>query len=124
MELILIDIFAVGVCLAWMLTTKTYSKPHPPGPKGLPLLGNMLDMPTSHEWLKAAEWKKVYGTYLMCFGDIRYTDERHWGVGDVIFLSVLGKSIVFLNSYKAVTDLMDKQSNACSSRPHSQMGDL
>ena len=46
------------------------------------------------------------------------------GVGDVIFLSVLGKSVVFLNSYKAVTDLMDKQSNACSSRPHSQMGDL
>ena len=125
MELILTDIFAVGVCLAWMLTTKTYSKPHPPGPKGLPLLGNMLDMPTSHEWLKAAEWKKVYGTYLMCSGDIRYTDERHWGgVGDVIFLSVLGKSIVFLNSYKTVTDLMDKQSNACSSRPHSQMGDL
>ena len=78
MELILIDIFAVGVCLAWMLTTKTYSKPHPPGPKGLPLLGNMLDMPTSHEWLKAAEWKQVYGTYLMCSGDISYTDERHW----------------------------------------------
>lgn len=33
----------------------------PPGPRGLPLLGNVLDMPTTYPWLTFAEWAKKYG---------------------------------------------------------------
>ena len=33
----------------------------PPGPKGWPIIGNMLDMPSSFHWLKYAEWSKQYG---------------------------------------------------------------
>jgi hypothetical protein len=33
----------------------------PPGPKGLPLVGNVADMPTQHEWKTFAEWARKYG---------------------------------------------------------------
>ena len=33
----------------------------PPGPKGLPILGNVFDVPKSFEWVKSAEWSRQYG---------------------------------------------------------------
>jgi hypothetical protein len=33
----------------------------PPGPHGLPLLGNALQMPTTMPWLRFTEWKEKYG---------------------------------------------------------------
>lgn len=51
-----------GVLLVWqLLKKKATAAPHPPGPKGLPVVGNVADMPTSHEWYKFAEWGKQYG---------------------------------------------------------------
>lgn len=35
--------------------------PFPPGPKGLPLAGNLLDMPSEKEWLTFAKWGEIYG---------------------------------------------------------------
>ena len=45
-------------------------------------------------------------------------------IGDLVFLRIFGKQLLFLNSYEAVTDIMEKRSKACSSRPHSEMGEL
>ena len=33
----------------------------PPGPKGLPVIGNLLDMPTSFEWETYHKWSKELG---------------------------------------------------------------
>lgn len=33
--------------------------PLPPGPKGVPVLGNALDLPKTQEWLTYAKWGKV-----------------------------------------------------------------
>ena len=33
----------------------------PPGPKGLPLVGNILDMPSEKEWLTFTRWGELYG---------------------------------------------------------------
>ena len=35
--------------------------PLPPGPKGYPLIGNLLDMPLHKPWLAYDEWRRTYG---------------------------------------------------------------
>ena len=37
------------------------SPPLPPGPKKIPILGNLFDMPAERQWLRFAAWGKKYG---------------------------------------------------------------
>lgn len=71
----------------------------PPGPRGLPLLGNILDMPSSTEkaWLHWQKFKKTYGP--------------------VISVTVLGQTIVILNEYNVAVELLEKNSAVYSNRP-------
>lgn len=39
--------------------------PLPPGPKGYPLIGHALDIPTTQQWRTYAQWAKVYGEPLL-----------------------------------------------------------
>ena len=75
--------------------------PYPPGPKPLPLLGNLLDVPSSYYWLTYAVWAKKYG--------------------DINHISVFGQHIVILNSIEACTDLLEKRSAKYSDRPRFPM---
>jgi hypothetical protein len=73
------------------------SLPLPPGPKPLPLIGNLLDLPISKEWLTYHAWTERYG--------------------DVVYAEALGRKIVILGSAEAVKDLLDCRSSAYSDRP-------
>ncbi|KAI5890488.1 cytochrome P450 [Schizophyllum commune H4-8] len=79
--------------------------PLPPGPPGLPLLGNLLDLPFDFQWLKFAEWSKQCSS-------------------DVIHISVGGKSIIGLQSFEACFDLLERRSSNYSSRADTPMLDL
>ncbi|KAH7374847.1 cytochrome P450 [Plectosphaerella cucumerina] len=73
--------------------------PPPPGPKGLPLLGNLNDLPTpdaleAHHWL---EHKKLYGP--------------------LSSVSVLGQRLVIINDADIAFELLEKRSAKHSSRP-------
>lgn len=45
----------------WLRGKGTSTIPLPPGPMKLPVLGNLLDIPTERQWLKFAMWGKLYG---------------------------------------------------------------
>ena len=54
-----------ALILAWSLSRKRSGQfshyPLPPGSKGLPLVGNLWDIPKEKEWITFAEWGKRYG---------------------------------------------------------------
>jgi hypothetical protein len=72
------------------------SLPLPPGPKPLPLIGNLLDIPNNMEWLTYQAWNERYG--------------------DVVYVEALGQKIVILGSATAVNDLMERRSAVYSDR--------
>ncbi|EKM54991.1 uncharacterized protein PHACADRAFT_208527 [Phanerochaete carnosa HHB-10118-sp] len=76
--------------------------PHPPGPPGLPLLGNLLDVPDDPTWMAYIRWGEKYNS-------------------DVLRLNVLRDNIIIVNSLEAATDLLDKRSAIYSDRPKMPM---
>ncbi|KIJ70462.1 hypothetical protein HYDPIDRAFT_79110 [Hydnomerulius pinastri MD-312] len=99
-----LDLCLAGVGLYFVnrVLTKKNPAPFPPGPKGLPLVGNIADMPSVKPWLTFADWGKKYG--------------------DISHAEVLGQHIVVLNSVKTAMDLLDKKSSSYSDRPVLPMG--
>ncbi|KAI0058422.1 cytochrome P450 [Artomyces pyxidatus] len=73
------------------------SLPRPPGPKGLPVIGNLFDIPKTNSWLTYEEWARTYG--------------------DIMSVEVFGQVIVILQSPKAVRDLLEKRGTIYSDRP-------
>jgi hypothetical protein len=73
----------------------------PPGPKPLPLIGNLLDLPQEKEWLTYRTWNDRYG--------------------DVVCVDALGQKIVILGSAAAVDELLEKRGAIYSDRPLTPM---
>nr|F1SY52.1 RecName: Full=Cytochrome P450 monooxygenase 45 [Postia placenta Mad-698-R]BAK09396.1 cytochrome P450 [Postia placenta]BAK20189.1 cytochrome P450 [Postia placenta] len=77
----------------------------PPGPFRWPLIGNALQLPQDHPWVKYTEWAKMYGPLMQ--------------------LDVLGQHMLVITSAQTARDLMEKRSSIYSDRPHLVMaGDL
>ncbi|KZT54141.1 cytochrome P450 [Calocera cornea HHB12733] len=84
----------VGTVLLYVLTTSKSNLP--PGPPGLPILGNMLQLPSKLLFIKLDEWSKTYG--------------------DLYTVNVAGKKIVVLSSAKSSGDLLERKSGITSGR--------
>ncbi|KAI0072731.1 cytochrome P450 [Panus rudis PR-1116 ss-1] len=69
----------------------------PPGPKPLPVLGNLLDLPRDAPWKTYASWTRKYG--------------------NIIHFRVLRSSVIVINSYAVAHDLLEGRSAIYSSRP-------
>jgi hypothetical protein len=45
----------------WRALQKRSGLPYPPGPKGYPLIGNLLDIPSDFGWLTFKKYAEQYG---------------------------------------------------------------
>ncbi|KAI9439112.1 cytochrome P450 [Lactarius indigo] len=91
--------FCTAVGFAVFSTARYFRSPWrklPPGPRGLPLLGNALQM-GGPQWLTFIKWSEQFG--------------------DVFYLNAMGKHMVVLNTQKAASDLLDRRAEIYSDRP-------
>ena len=73
----------------------------PPGPAGLPVVGNLFDIPTERAWIEYTEWGKRYGP--------------------IAYAESLGIRILVLNTHAVASELMEKRSSIYSGRPSAVM---
>ncbi|KAN0084486.1 Cytochrome P450 [Tylopilus felleus] len=76
---------------------KRSSYPLPPGPPGLPWVGNIIGVNAEAPWLTYAKWARTYG--------------------DIVYSRLLGRDIIIINSEKIAKDLLESRSKNYSDRP-------
>lgn len=76
-------------------------------------------MPTSEEWLEVTNWGKKYGARHRFHG-CSLSDSVSLP-GDVVYVENLGQPLIFINTYKAAFELLDKKSSIYSDRPRLPM---
>ncbi|KAF9463048.1 cytochrome P450 [Collybia nuda] len=84
------------VTIVWLKPGSKKHIPFPPGPPADPLIGHLRIIPSNNQETFFYELGKKYG--------------------DIIYLNILGRSIVVLNSARAAVDLLEKRSSNYSDR--------
>ncbi|KAF9001516.1 cytochrome P450 [Cyathus striatus] len=101
----IIDVTAsiVGVVTVYLyLRSRGRHIPLPPGPRKLPLIGNVLDIPSDFPSKGYDDMCKKYNS-------------------DIIHLNAFGTDIVVVNTYETAQELLEKRSAIYSSRPRAIM---
>ena len=44
-----------------LLHVRSRGLPYPPGPKRIPIIGNLIDMPSKEAWVTYKKWSAQYG---------------------------------------------------------------
>ncbi|KAF8992112.1 cytochrome P450 [Cyathus striatus] len=70
--------------------------PFPPGPKGHPLLGNLLQLQTT-PWYTFLQWSEVYGP--------------------IFYINMCGQNAVVLGTHEAASNLLENRAGIYSDRP-------
>ncbi|KAJ3835522.1 cytochrome P450 [Lentinula raphanica] len=100
---------AIFVLFAIFFTLKAIKAFHlrsklPPGPSGVPIFGNVFQLPQNQMWLAFDKWTKQYGP--------------------IFYLNIAGQDVIVLGHRKAATDLLDRRANAYSDRPELVVSNL
>jgi len=62
---ILVAVIAVSAVAFVYQQRKGKGLPLPPGPKGLPVLGNLRDLAVKTLWFPATRWAKEFGSHII-----------------------------------------------------------
>ncbi|KAA1473676.1 cytochrome P450 [Dentipellis sp. KUC8613] len=100
----LIFVLIVGLCTALFVRYIRSPFRHlPPGPTGLPFLGNFFHLLERPQHLAFSRWANIYG--------------------DLFYLSVPGRRLLVINSREVAIDLLERRSTIYSNRPQSIVED-
>ncbi|KAI0352616.1 CyP450 monooxygenase [Trametes cingulata] len=88
--------------LAWRARTK--GVPLPPGPRPLPIVGNLLELPRTKEWIGLRDMCATYG--------------------DMVYLRVPGQSLLVIGSADMAVEYLEKRSANSSDRLPSVLVEL
>ncbi len=98
MELSSLVVYAVLVFSVTLLAKRRRSSlPLPPGPRRLPIVGNLFNRPIYNTWLTYTDWRTRYG--------------------DIVSMEVLGQPVIIVNSAKGAAELFEKRSSNYADRP-------
>lgn len=101
---------------------RTCGRPLPPGPKPLPIVGNMFDMPRSRQWVGYRDLSRELGKWDRA--SIRTSALIGLVEGDIMYFQVLGQSIMVIGSPEAMFEYLDKRSANTSDRVQTPMIEL
>ena len=77
------------VLLLWVYTQFASIKAFPPGPRPLPFVGNIFDLPTAQIWKTFHSWKAQYGVWYQIDLFLLLTELQS---GDVVHFRAFRKS--------------------------------
>ncbi|KAF8075301.1 cytochrome P450 oxidoreductase [Lyophyllum atratum] len=87
----------LAVLSLYLFSQKIRNRSLPPGPRGLPIVGNMFDMPKEYEWEHWAKHKDLYGP--------------------ISTVNVLSTRVIIINDLQTALDLLETKSSIYSNRP-------
>ena len=94
--------------------------PYPPGPRPLPLIGNLFDIRKEFSWLSYTELSKKHGIIYFAAKELLI----EYMTGNVLSFRVFGNVVVVLNSTKAAKDLLESRGDIYSGRPVSPITEM
>ena len=107
---------ALFLHVVWQIVRKSTSNlPLPPGPKPLPFVGNLHQLPVESQEKTFYSWGRRYGTSNERLRDSRSPLNR--SLGGLVYAKLLHKSILVINSVDIARDLMEKRGANYSDRP-------
>jgi cytochrome P450 len=95
----LLAVTALAGFVLWLITrlVQRAFRSLPPGPKGLPLIGDVVHI-QDPDWLTSPQRVAEYG--------------------EMMYINALGNGVLILNSQRVAVDLLEKRANIYSDRPH------
>lgn len=114
MNILLTFVLSVVVLVVFVAISTRGKHRTPPGPRPLPLVGNLFDVPQKHHWVTYANWGRAYGKILnYCF--VGCAHGKRAG-SELVQFWVFGSPVMVVNSAKAASVLFDKRSSIYSDR--------